>query len=904
MVVYFPPGVYIIRQTLTANKTIGGAFLGHGAATTLKWAGVRNGTMFISAGMTKHRYVGLHWDGNGVAGVGILHQSINYFETEITHEAERFSNFIEVGLAVISAKHAIASAEMLYRNTIFENSKLGVLLNNFNDYDDTFDGCVFRNLAFGLYSRSGISYLRNTRFENSSVCDVNVGVFWAFNSVQRVTSVGSRMFVCEAVQWEEFGAPYLPWAPTFVGPGGVEGPDTSDWWGPGVGAITVRDCHVDSWTGPAAINVSGTLQVHDSTFTNPVMPGAVAVSHLTADDATGKATGRVQNWPVLLSNNTILPNTGEIFNVTSCAKLSASPNATEMLECGGYRYACDPSCGLAKFDCVRNTTGVPCKPSIDMCPALQAGANQTLCPTAGVCKQPPTAQCFCGQCNFRGITNSIRNSSELKFDRRNLSYALPRGKCNATGITASTIFFKEHWPTPGTVFDVGTFLPPACGVAQRPWHLPLTCGAGVTCNPPNRSLPIAKQQYTCGPDFTAPFKPTPTQITAAVQASISAAAAAGKGAVAYFPKGSYALASTIKVSGRDFYIAGCGYQTRMSGGGSCDNSTAFCGPLFEVAAGSHVTFNFMQLFPSNATADLRRLLIHGGGETNVTVNGVQMQGYNENKRAWASGIYVSGFVAGDLLDIIYTDGDITAVGNEGTIIVGFQLAGQVILKPSAKQLREYAARSDRNSNVAKHSRGTFSTLMRFTCCAHDFTTKIAGGQNYVVENLYQESGLNYVHAKGIPGAPAGTVVISAIKTYTTTQEQTVLDNWQGLWWVSGGGINYQPKGGGGPKAVFATINGSAATDAVYLLTQPSSDWPVADAMQFKITNSKATLTKIGNVNTNDTMWWGPAKDEWPVSAVPNAVAGLDAMRRLARIDLEVHHPELGVKDLCHDINAT
>lgn len=80
------------------------------------------------------------------------------------------------------------------------------------------DGCVFRNLAFGLYSRSGISYLRNTRFENSSVCDVNVGVFWAFNSVQRVTSVGSRMFVCEAVQWEEFGAPYLPWGPTFVRP--------------------------------------------------------------------------------------------------------------------------------------------------------------------------------------------------------------------------------------------------------------------------------------------------------------------------------------------------------------------------------------------------------------------------------------------------------------------------------------------------------------------------------------------------------------------------------------------------------------------------------------------------------------------------------------------------------------
>ena len=37
----------------------------------------------------------------------------------------------------------------------------------------------------------------------------------------------------------------------------------------------------------------------------------------------------------------------------------------------------------------------------------------------------------------------IRNASELAFDTRNLSYSLPAGQCNATGITASTIFFKQ-----------------------------------------------------------------------------------------------------------------------------------------------------------------------------------------------------------------------------------------------------------------------------------------------------------------------------------------------------------------------------------------------------------------------------------------------------------------------------
>jgi hypothetical protein len=61
----------------------------------------------------------------------------------------------------------------------------------------------------------------------------------------------------------------------------------------------------------------------------------------------------------------------------------------------------------------------------------------------------------------------------------------------------------------------------------------------VTCNLPN---------HTCGVNKTRPTKPTPAEITAAVQATISATAAAGNGAVAYFPKGSYPLTETIKVT--------------------------------------------------------------------------------------------------------------------------------------------------------------------------------------------------------------------------------------------------------------------------------------------------------------------------------------------------------------------
>ena len=52
--------------------------------------------------------------------------------------------------------------------------------------------------------------------------------------------------------------------------------------------------------------------------------------------------------------------------------------------------------------------------------------------------------------------------------------------------------------------------------------------------------------------------------------------------------------------------------------------------------------------------------------------------------------------------------------------------------------------------------------------------------------------------------------------------------------MSGGGVNYQPGlAGPTPREVFVTVTGSAASDLVYMLTQPSSDLPVHDALQFK-----------------------------------------------------------------------
>ena len=87
------------------------------------------------------------------------------------------------------------------------------------------------------------------------------------------------------------------------------------------------------------------------------------------------------------------------------------------------------------------------------------------------------------------------------------------------GIDASTVLFKESWPTPGKVFEVTAFMPPACAdTSSVPWKarvMPPTCGVGGVCNKPN---------YTCGVNKTRPVHPTAAQITAAVQATVDAAA--------------------------------------------------------------------------------------------------------------------------------------------------------------------------------------------------------------------------------------------------------------------------------------------------------------------------------------------------------------------------------------------
>ncbi len=258
VVIYFPPGTYIIKDELRIQKTnvtgsekrmLGTGIYGHGRDTILRWEGAENGTMIRELGMLHNRVMGIILDGTNKAAVGYAHDNNNLFETHIYHQYLAFKNFRHYGvLSVNNDKDGLSTAEIAFVHTIFENCGIAISFTSFNDYDYTFDGCLFKdNAKLAVECLHGNFYIRNSRFENNAV-DVEANPEHG-SSIRRSVSVGSGVFL-------NF---YNPVAP-----------------------MTVEGCFVANWKGNAAITSKGApLTLFDNAFKH----ASPAATPLHADSA-------------------------------------------------------------------------------------------------------------------------------------------------------------------------------------------------------------------------------------------------------------------------------------------------------------------------------------------------------------------------------------------------------------------------------------------------------------------------------------------------------------------------------------------------------------------------------------------------------------------------------------------
>jgi hypothetical protein len=241
-VVYLPPGTYRITQTLQVRRKRSGMLVGHGRDTRLVWAGREGGRMFWSDAFPRASYVGMVWDGAGVAAVGIDHDSKSLYETRILHEHMDFRNFRVAGIRVGHAQKS-ASAEMLFSNLRFANNENGVLLQSWNDYNNIFDGNHFVDNGYGIRAEKGNITVRNSRFERSRNSDLLLSTH--SNTIRRAVSSGSQAFVRT-----------------------VTGPVAN-------GLVRIENSRVDGWKnrdGAVITSLRGPVLLFDVAFTSP--PGS------------------------------------------------------------------------------------------------------------------------------------------------------------------------------------------------------------------------------------------------------------------------------------------------------------------------------------------------------------------------------------------------------------------------------------------------------------------------------------------------------------------------------------------------------------------------------------------------------------------------------------------------------
>jgi len=271
-VVYLPAGRYRITNTLTLTHILGALIVGNGQGTSLVWDGPVGGSMFYSNGVSRSRYIGLTWDGAGKAAVGIDHRSDNYYETRICHRDEAFLNFTEAGIRA-GYNQVLPTAEVMYRNCLFQNDASGAEFIAWNDYNNDFAQCDFQDCGTAINCVLGNISARQCHFERSRESDISLCPH--SHGIRRCTSIGSKHFM--QVNATAQGC-----------------------------AVTVEDCHVDRWTGTDGAIILGSrgpVTVTDCTFTHP--PNNAPPISLT-------------NWATVLQtatlSNNAAPNSTGVIN--------------------------------------------------------------------------------------------------------------------------------------------------------------------------------------------------------------------------------------------------------------------------------------------------------------------------------------------------------------------------------------------------------------------------------------------------------------------------------------------------------------------------------------------------------------------------------------------------------------
>ena len=196
--IYFPPGTYLVTQTLTLTAQEYVNIIGADPSTTaIEWGGASGGTMLHLNGVAYSRFDRLTFNGKGNAGVTVDQSwdgSTGYFDTGNEYADDVFEN-AGTGFRCGNLGYGCAETSML-RDQFLSDTIAGVAMENFNALDMFIWYSLFQNDAEGVSNQPGAGnfHVFNSIFEDSTTADITIGNTGGFNFRDNY-SIGSHQFI-------------------------------------------------------------------------------------------------------------------------------------------------------------------------------------------------------------------------------------------------------------------------------------------------------------------------------------------------------------------------------------------------------------------------------------------------------------------------------------------------------------------------------------------------------------------------------------------------------------------------------------------------------------------------------------------------------------------------------------
>jgi hypothetical protein len=353
-----------------------------------------------------------------------------------------------------------------------------------------------------------------------------------------------------------------------------------------------------------------------------------------------------------------------------------------------------------------------------------------------------------------------------------------------------------------------------------------------------------------------------TDDTAAVQAAIDAAKAAGGGALAYLPSGTYLVKQTLTMTGADYAVGGTGFGTRLLWRGAAG------GTILAVRDPQHLRLENLIVGSHDAGAMDNAIDIEQtdtGGPSAIWYDDVSVFGMYQ-RQPERKGLWLNGLGSGAVVRLGHLQGNIHVIDSSSATIIGDCTYEGSLTVDGAGGRRD----------------GLLGILTRL-CTVSTAGLYLRHNHSLVASDFYVEQADNGYVLEGAPDDPPGRLTLQGAKLqFTPTKNPAdgvafTIKDWAGQVFLGPDQFYCEP------KLAKLRHEGQRPVDFWLLGT-------VCYNTKLDFTGGPGLkLWRAGNLAVGDTAGTAGNGDLLPDEGVAAVAAGLDDLRRLGEADVRVNH---------------